>query len=275
MLELVNIDFGYNKKKLFEKLNLSLGKGHIYGLLGKNGAGKTTLLKNMVGLTFPKKGYSHLNGMDTSERTPEVLQKIFFLSEDIYVPPLTASQFMQKTAGFYPCFNEEEYYRNLAIFDVEVDLRMDKLSYGQQKKAMIAFALATNTALLVMDEPTNGLDIPSKIQFRKIIASSLTEERIIIISTHQVRDLENLIDALIVIHDKEIVLNSTIEEISERISFEVIQDDDGLDVLYQEESLKGQNAILVNSGYSTGKVDLELLFNAITSDTNRLLEILK
>ena len=274
MLELINVDFGYNKKMLFENLNLSLGNGHIYGLLGKNGAGKTTLLKNMVGLAFPKKGSSTLNGMTTSARTPKVLQEIFFLAEEIYVPPLTAVQFLRKTAAFYPKFNEEEYYRNLKIFDVEIDMRMDKLSYGQQKKAMIAFALATNTVLLVMDEPTNGLDIPSKVQFRKIIASSLTEERIIIISTHQVRDLDNLIDAVIVIHNKEIVLSAKVEEISEKITFALIEEEDGLDVLYQEESMKGQYAIFVNSGDSSGKVDLELLFNAITSDTNRLLEIL-
>ncbi len=275
MLKLTHVDFGYNKKMLFENLNLSLENGHIYGLLGKNGAGKTTLLKNMVGLAFPKRGSSTLSGISTSERLPEVLQNIFFLAEEFDVPPITASQFFQKTAGFYPKFNEEEYYHNLKIFDVEKDLRMDKLSYGQQKKAMIAFALATNTVLLVMDEPTNGLDIPSKVQFRKIMASSLTEERIIIISTHQVRDLENLIDAVIVIHKREIALSAKAEEISEKISFALIQGEDGLDVLYQEESLRGQNAILVNSGNTSGKIDLELLFNAITSDTKRLLEILK
>ena len=275
MLKLTNVDFGYNRKMLFENLSLSLGSGHIYGLLGKNGAGKTTLLKNMVGLAFPRKGASTLNGMSTSERTPQVLQRIFFLAEEIYVPPLTASQFLEKTAGFYPKFNEEEYYRNLKIFDVEINVRMDKLSYGQQKKAMIAFALATNTVLLVMDEPTNGLDIPSKVQFRKIIASSLTEERIIIISTHQIRDLDNLIDAVIVIHNQEIALSAKVEEISEKISFALIQEEEGLDILYQEESLRGQNAILVNPGKTAGKVDLELLFNAITSDTNGLLEILK
>jgi ABC-2 type transport system ATP-binding protein len=274
MLELANIDFGYDNKKLFENLNLSLENGHIYGLLGKNGAGKTTLLKNMVGLAFPKKGSSMLNGMVTSGRTPEVLQKIFFLAEEIHVPPVSASQFLKRTAAFYPDFDEEEYYHNLEIFDVEPDIRMDRLSYGQQKKAMIAFALATNTVLLVMDEPTNGLDIPSKVQFRKILASSLTGERIIIISTHQVRDLENLIDAVIVLHDKKVALSAKVDEISEKVKFAVIQDEPGHDVLYQEECLRGQNAILVNSGDADGKVDLELLFNALTSDTPRLSQIL-
>ncbi|MES3016591.1 MAG: ABC transporter ATP-binding protein [Bacteroidota bacterium] len=275
MLRLSNINFGYSKKLLFENLSLSLGNGHIYGLLGKNGAGKTTLLKNMVGLAFPQKGTSSLNGMTTSDRTPEVLQQIYFLAEEIDVPPVTAAQFLRKTAGFYPQFNQEEYYRNLKIFDVETDVRMDKLSYGQQKKAMIAFALATNTALLVMDEPTNALDIPSKVQFRKIIASSLTEDRIIVISTHQVRDLDNLIDAVIVIHNREIALSAKVDELSEKISFGLIPDTDGMDVIYQEESLGGINAIIANSGEGTGKVNLELLFNAITTDTNRLLEILK
>lgn len=276
MLELKNVDFGYNNKMLFENLNLSLDNGHIYGLLGKNGAGKTTLLKNMVGLAFPKKGSSRLNGISTSQRVPKVLEMIFFLSEEIYVPPLTATEFLQKTACFYPKFSEEEYYRNLKIFDVVIDVKMDKLSYGQQKKAMIAFALASNTALLVMDEPTNGLDIPSKVQFRKIIASSLTKKRIIIISTHQVRDLENLIDAVIVLHDREIVLNAEVEKIGEKILFALIdEDEDDPNVLYKEENLKGQYAILVNSEQSSSKMDLELLFNAITSDTKRLLEILK
>lgn len=275
MLELKNVDFGYNKKMLFENLNLSLENGHIYGLLGKNGAGKTTLLKNMVGLAFPKKGTSTLNGISTSERLPWVLQNIFFLAEEFDVPPITAFQFFRKTAGFYPKFNEEEYHSNLKVFDIDQDLRMDKLSYGQQKKAMIAFALATNTDLLVMDEPTNGLDIPSKVQFRKIMASSLTEERIIIISTHQVRDLDNLIDAVIVIHDKEIALSKKVEEICEKISFEVIREDSGFDVIYQEECLRGQNAILVNTGKTSAKVDLELLFNAVTSNAHRLLDILK
>ncbi len=275
MLKLSNIDFGYSKKLLFENLSLSLGNGHIYGLLGKNGAGKTTLLKNIVGLAFPQKGTSSLNGMTTSDRTPEVLQQIYFLAEEIDVPPVTATQFLRKTAGFYPQFNEEEYYRNLKIFDVETDVRMDKLSYGQQKKAMIAFALATNTVLLVMDEPTNALDIPSKVQFRKIIASSLTEDRIIVISTHQVRDLDNLIDAVIIIHNREIALSAKVDELSEKISFGLIPDTEGMDVIYQEESLGGINAIIANSGEGTGKVNLELLFNAITTDTNRLLEILK
>ncbi len=275
MLQLSNVDFGYNKELLFSKLNLSLVNGHIYGLLGKNGAGKTTLLKNMVGLAFPRKGSSSLNGKSTSDRTPEVLQNISFIAEEIYVPPLTARGFLKKTSVFYPNFSAEEFYRNLEVFDVEPDVRMDKLSYGQQKKVMITFALATNTDLLVMDEPTNGLDIPSKVQFRKIIASSLTEERIIIISTHQVRDLDNLIDSVIVLHDREIALSSEVDAIGEKVSFGVIGQDNDLDVLYQEESLRGQNAIVVNSGETSGKVDLELLFNAITSNTHRLLEILK
>ncbi|MGV3686463.1 MAG: ATP-binding cassette domain-containing protein [Daejeonella sp.] len=275
MLELANVDFGYNKELLFSKLNLSLANGHIYGLLGKNGAGKTTLLKNIVGLAYPRNGFSKLNGKITSDRTPEVLQNISFIAEEIYVPPLTARQFLKKTAGFYPNFNTEEFFRNLEIFDVEPDVRMDRLSYGQQKKIMITFALATNTDLLVMDEPTNGLDIPSKVQFRKIIASSLTENRIIIISTHQVRDLDNLIDAVIILHEREIVLSSKVDQIGERVSFGVIHAEDELDVLYQEEGINGQHAIVVNPGRDYGNVDLELLFNAITNNTPALLEILK
>jgi ABC-2 type transport system ATP-binding protein len=140
---------------------------------------------------------------------------------------------------------------------------------------MIAFGLATNTNLLVMDEPTNGLDIPSKTQFRKLIASVLTENRCIIISTHQVRDLDSLIDTILILHDREIVVNSSIEEITEKITFGVFNDTNSLQVLYEEDGLRGKNAIIKNTTGKFSKIDLELFFNAVTTGNNSLVKTLK
>lgn len=276
MMQIENLSFGYRKKALlFEGLNLSLNKGHIYGLLGKNGAGKSTLLKNMTGLAFPQKGSCLYNGINVSGRPVSVLEDIYFIAEELYVPSLTPVQFVANTAGFYPKFSQSDFYHYLKMLEVDMDGQMDKQSFGQQKKAMIAFGLATNTHLLIMDEPTNGLDIPSKVQFRKLIASVLTDDRCMVISTHQVRDLDSLIDTLLVLNDREIVVNLPMEEVVDKLIFGLYPDTEGLPVVYEEESIRGKNAILRNTAGKFSKVDLELLFNGIIAGNKTLLEILK
>jgi len=276
MLKINNLSFSYpHKPLLFEDLNLGLEDGHIYGLLGKNGAGKSTLLKNMTGLAFPATGNCLFNGLDVSGRPVQVLEDIFFIAEDLFVPSLTPAQFLGSTAGFYPNFNQDSFYDYLKTLDVDPHGQMNRQSYGQQKKAMIAFGLASNTSLLIMDEPTNGLDIPSKVQFRKLIASVQTESRCIVISTHQVRDLNSLIDTLLVLHEREIVVNRSMDEIAERLSFEIYADTVGLPILYEEENIQGKNVILRNTAGEYSKVDMELLFNAIISGNKAILKILK
>jgi ABC-2 type transport system ATP-binding protein len=275
MIELRKLNFGYPQKPLlFKDLDLTLNSGHIYGLLGRNGAGKSTLLKNMTGLAKPQNGGCFFLGRNVAGRPVSVMEEIYFIPEEIYVPSLTPAQFVANTAVFYPKFNKADYYRYLKALDVDLDSVMDKLSFGQQKKAMIAFGLATNTSLLIMDEPTNGLDIPSKVQFRKLIASVLTDERCMVISTHQVRDLDSLIDTLLVLHDREIVINMPVEEITEKITFGFFNDTAGLQVLYEEENMRGKNAIIKNNTGKFSKMDLELFFNAVTAGGKNIIETL-
>lgn len=275
MLEIKNLSFGYRRKSLILKgINLSLQDGHIYGLLGKNGAGKSTLLKNMVGLADPVQGACMFNGNKVAGRPVPVLEDIFFIAEELFVPALTPVRFVANTASFYPKFNQDDFYQYLKVLDVDLNGLMNKQSYGQQKKAMIAFGLATNTNLLVMDEPTNGLDIPSKMQFRKLIASVQTENRCIIISTHQVRDLDSLIDTLLVLHNGEIIVNKSLDQVVEKLHFGTYTNTEGLAVLYEEESIRGKHAILKNTNDEFSKPDLELLFNGIIGNHPSLLEIL-
>jgi len=276
MIEVSNLTFGYSKKAvLFKNLNLTLEAGHIYGLLGKNGAGKSTLLKNLAGLVYPQEGSCVMNGYNASKRLPAFLQELFFIPEEMYMPALTAYQFMESTGHFYPRFDAEQFQKMLAQFEVPLNKQLSKLSFGQQKKAMISFGLATNTSFLIMDEPTNGLDIPSKVQFRKIIVNSLTEDRCMIISTHQVRDLDSLIDTLVVLHEQEIVLNSPLDVIAEKIQFTTAAQANTEQILYREENMIGANTISVNTDQKFGKVDMEILFNAITSGHKSIIDILK
>ena len=276
MVKIENVYFAYRKNKpLFTGLNLSLEAGHIYGLLGRNGSGKSTLLKNIGGLAFPQCGHCYINGVDSTKRKVSTLEQIYFLPEEVYVPSLTAGQFLRSTAGFYPKFNRDNFYHYLKILDVDDTLVMSNMSYGEQKKVMIAFGLATQTNLLIMDEPTNGLDIPSKTQFRKLMASLVNDERCIIISTHQVRDLDSLIDFLLILDNRKIVVESPMDRIAEKLGFVTMQNTRDIKVLYEEKSMMGNHAIIDNPQGKYSKIDLELLFNGVTSGSAPLLETLK
>ena len=266
MIEIQNLSFGYKKRKLlYKNLNLKLESGSIYGLLGKNGAGKSTLLKNFIGLLFTKGGSISVNGFEPKKRWPSFLETIYFIPEEVYVPALTVEAYKNLFSPFYPSFNEKQFYAYLDQLDVKDKGKLNSLSFGQQKKFIIAFALACNTKVLLLDEPTNGLDIPSKIRFRKLIASVFTDDKLIFISTHQIRDLDNLIDRVIIVDNGELLLNASVGDISEKLCFKTVSELTRLDeILYSEESLKGFSIVTKNINAEDSKVNLEHLFNAIT-----------
>src|SRR6266496_1111882 len=268
MIQVQNLSFGYKRKKLlYKNLNLTLETGSIYGLLGKNGAGKSTLLKNFIGLLFPKGGSISINGYTPKKRWPSFLETIYFIPEEVYVPALTMDGYKNLFSGFYPSFDEEQFYSYLEQLNVKDKGKLNTLSFGQQKKFIIAFALACNTKVLLLDEPTNGLDIPSKIKFRKLISSVFANDRIIFISTHQIRDLDNLIDSVIIVDNGELLLHASIYEIGDKLCSKTVKDlpANGR-ILYVEDSLKGQSIVIENIEKEDSKINLEHLFNAVTEN---------
>lgn len=275
MIQLTDLTFGYPRRPvLFEELNLQLEAGHIYGLLGKNGVGKTTLLKNMVGLCYPVSGQATVNGMDVAKRNPDLLSQVFFLPEEPFVPDMTAAAFVKITAPFYPAFDGELFRQYLADFEIPSAGHLAKLSLGQQKKFMVAFGLACRTALLVMDEPTNGLDIPSKVQFRKVLTAVVDDDRCIVLSTHQVRDLDNLIDSVIILHGGSVKLQLSLDQLTDQVRFGKVSGVTETSLLYCEESFDGIHAIVPNPEGIASKPDLELLFRAVVGNSTTLLEFL-
>lgn len=268
MIEINKLSFGYSRKKLlYRDLQLTLQAGNIYGLLGRNGAGKSTLLKNIIGLLYPVEGSIRVNGYTPGKRLPKFLESIYFIPEEVLVPSLTIDRYVSLFSPFYPLFNREHLDTYLGMLEVDTDDKLGTLSFGQQKKFIIAFALACNTRILLMDEPTNGLDIPSKKRFRKLIASVMHEDRMIFISTHQVKDLENLIDQVIIVDNGQLLLNATLGEISERLSFKTLEQiPPNLQVLYEEDALKGKSIVVENTLREDTRINLEHLFNAITEN---------
>lgn len=269
MVELNDIGFSYNKKRpLFTDLNLQLTRGYIYGLLGKNGAGKTSLLKHISGLLYPHEGECLVFGYKARGRDPRALEDIYIIPEEFELPSASIDRYVKSNAPFYPKFSREQLDHYLAEFELLKDEKLSSMSHGQKKKFLIAFGLATNTRLLILDEPTNGLDIPSKSQFRKIMASVLDEDKLIIISTHQVRDLENLIDVVLVLDSGQIIFNHSIADISQKLRF--VQDTRGFapDEILYEESIGSRTAgIVKNSTETESRVDMEILFNGIVKNS--------
>ena len=278
MIQLQNVEFGYDKnRKLFDGVTWHLEPGHLYGLLGCNGAGKTTLLKIMTGLLFPQNGEALLGGQPSCNRTAEQLKDIYFLQEEIHVPHLKIKQFEEAFAPFYPNFNHEQFTEYLREFEMDNMLGfIDKFSHGQKKKVMLAFSLATNVPLLIMDEPTNGLDIPSKSTFRKIMAAYAGEQKTVVISTHQVRDLHTLIDAVSILDNGRMILNASTDVITDKLLFDIDNEksQDGK-VFYTEETPRGIYQVKENLNHVDSPLDLELLFNAAVLNKNEFTELFK
>jgi len=263
MVKINEVSFGYRKQKpVLNRISLDIQTGIIYGLLGKNGEGKTTLLKLMSGLLFPDKGSCRVRNEEPARRKANFLQQIFLLPEDMMLPDVTTLQYIHMYAPFYPTFRKDILKACAEAFEIDLSGALRKMSFGQKKMVAITLALAAHTPLLLMDEPTNGLDIPSKSIFRKLLASFMSEEQSVIISTHQVRDLESLIDAVILLDDKEIVLNRSIDEISDKLNFGPVTATET--VLYAESAPTGRIGVTSNPTGEKGVVSLELLFNAAT-----------
>ncbi len=276
MIDIQNLHFAYKKKKVFTGLNLSLQPGHIYGLLGKNGTGKSTLLRNIAGLLFPNQGTLKVLNYTPGLRHPAFLQELFMVPEEFYLPNVSIEKFVDCNAPFYPKFNHQQFKKYLEEFEIPIGNKLQQMSYGQKKKALISFGLACNTSLLLMDEPTNGLDIMSKSQFRKVIAGAIDDDKCIIICTHQVKDMESLIDRITVIDEGKILFDQTADRITSKLSFKISFDSEEIkQALYKEESLKGSAIITTNAEDEEGKLDLEMLYKAIVLNGDAIRSVFK
>ena len=266
MIEVKNISFKYAGQKdlVFDDFSLELKQDNIYGLLGKNGTGKSTLLYLISGLLRPKKGTVRFDGIETKLRKPETLSEIFIVPEEFDLPAMSLDEYVKINRPFYPLFSTKVLEDCLKDFELSSDLKLNALSMGQKKKVFMAFALATGTKVMLMDEPTNGLDIPSKSQFRKVVARYMSGDRTLIISTHQVHDVESLLDHILILSQQKLLLDAHVAEIQEKYTFEYRTPDDMVDALYAEPSLQG-NAVIAprKEGSAETQVNLELLFNAV------------
>lgn len=269
MIKVKNLTYAYSRKKwpVLRDVSLEIQPGKVYGLLGKNGVGKSTLLYLMAGLLTPMNGVVTMDGNDVRRRLPSTLADIFLIPDEVVLPSMKLEEFVRLNAPLYPRFSEEDMARNLEIFDMERDVNLGELSMGQKKKVYMSFALACNTSILLMDEPTNGLDIPGKEAFRRFVAGSMNDDRAIVISTHQVRDLEQLLDHIVILDDAKVILDRSIPEIAEKLKFTLTDSPEVIkSALLAVPAVGGVKVVIQNEDGEETEPDVEMLFNLVVSN---------
>ena len=262
MIKINDLKFSYNSVPVLTGITTDLEEGKIYGLLGENGVGKTTLLTLLCGLKKVEAGYIETDGIDPYKRLPETLQNQYYLPDEVAPVNMKAISYAESAGKFWPRFDFDKFLKLMELFENDPLKNMAKMSAGQLKKTYIAFALACNTKYLFMDEPTNGLDIPSKTSFRSAISKYTSEYTTVVISTHQVRDLENIIDPIIILDRRDVLLNASEYEITSKLFF-----DYGNTLnpgsLFTEQIPGGFIQVYENKTGEESKINVEALFNTV------------
>lgn len=262
MIEIKDLAFRYGKTPILKSITTTLEEGRIYGLLGENGVGKTTLLTLLCGLKKVCSGSITTDGENPFDRTPTLLQNQFYLPDEVLPVTMKAECFAKERGAFWPDYDHSKFLEIMKEFENDPAKKMNQMSAGQLKKTYISLALACGCKYIFMDEPTNGLDIPSKTQFRSAIMKYTSDDSTIVISTHQVRDLENIIDPIIILDRQDVLLNASVEEITSKLYF-----DYGTQLhpesLYSEQLPGGFIQVYPNTTGEDSKINVEALFNAV------------
>ena len=270
MIEIKNLNFAYKHAPVFSDISLTFEKGSIYGLLGENGVGKTTMLKLICGLLRQQTGICTVDGADSYKRLPSLLEDIIFLPDEVRLPSdATPQRYISELGRFYKNYSYGMFLDLMTGLDVDPARKFREMSYGQMKKSLLCCALSLGTSYILLDEPTNGLDIPSKSDFRRILSKRADENTCIIVSTHQVKDVENLIDPIIIITNNDVLLNASVEEISKRLYFEYGASKND-DALYSEMLPGGFMNVLPNTTGEESLINIEGLFNAVQRNAQRV-----
>ena len=264
MIEVKDLSFSYSREKVLDNISTVFTPGKIYGLLGANGVGKSTMFKLLCGLLTTKQGTIEIDGCSPAGRKPGFLSKIYYVSEDFEGLDMSIRNYADGVSQFYPNYDDALFKRLLSEFAIDADRKFTSLSLGQRKRAILALSLSLKTDYLFLDEPTNGLDIPSKAEFRKMVAAAMDKHRTIIISTHQVRDVENLLDHIMILDKRAVLLDKSVSDIQKEYLFEISAVAPA-DALYVEPGLGGCCSISKNTTWGESRINIELLFNYINS----------
>jgi ABC-2 type transport system ATP-binding protein len=270
MINLNNLGFKYGKKStVFSGLSLSIPQGRSVGVLGANGVGKTTLIKLIAGLVSQTDGDLSVLGFTPRDRETDFYKNLYVVPEESELPPMKAAHYVDQFSVFYPQFDHQRFHDLAGHFKTDVQKKLNEMSLGQKKKFIIAFAMSTGCQLVLMDEPTNGLDIPAKAQFRDIVVKHQSDEQTFLICTHQVRDLDSIIDSVVMMNDQHAHWFD-LSQLPDKIS-QVNTVTNPEAVLYSETRMGTELAIIEGGLPQATDIDLEMLFNTFHTNYEGLI----
>lgn len=268
-IDIQRLCFNYPKQELLTDFTLRLAPGQIHCIIGKKNEGKTSLMKLISGQLFPSSGKLEVTHLLPGKRSVEVLQNIFYLPEEIVLPPVSMETFESIYAPFYPKYNADNFYKYLNDFTIDNHIdSLDTLPEGEKRKFLIAFAIATHTHVLLLDEPTKGMDSAGIQTTGRLLKREINRKKCILIGTERAVDMDEIGENFFLLKNHRITFNQQLIALQEKLFFGTSAnkpDTEGL--LYYEETRKNFSFMRKREDTdSVTGINCELLFNALADD---------
>lgn len=206
MIQIESVSKSFREKTVLKDVSLTLDEGRIYGLVGINGAGKSTLMRILAGIYRPDSGQVRIDGVDVLSHPEEAKRSFFFLNDNPESPhSWKAGDFLSFYSCFYPEFDEREFERIVGILELDVRKRIHAFSKGMKRQLFLALAFASRSRILLLDEAFDGLDPLARLKLKKLLIERLSEGITCLISSHSLRELEDIADGFGLLKGGELV----------------------------------------------------------------------
>lgn len=211
MIDIINLSKKYGKVQALDDVSFQIKEGKIIGIFGINGVGKSTILKSIAGVIKPDKGKILIDGEEINHKS---YNKIAFIPDvDTYFPHLTIKESLEFMKEFYINWDEEKAYNMLKIFNLTDDQMISNLSKGNRARVKIILGFAQNAKYILLDEPFSGIDIFKREEFIKAMVEYISPNQSIIITTHEIAEIEEIVEEVIILHDGKVAFNFNVEEV--------------------------------------------------------------
>ncbi|MCO4746350.1 MAG: ABC transporter ATP-binding protein [Proteobacteria bacterium] len=214
VLHTEGIQFAYGRRSVLRGVELKVERGQVYGFLGRNGAGKTTTLQILLGILIPNSGIIHFAGRSVGRTTPGMKQRIGYVSQhQHFYEWMSCHRLGRFVAGFYPSWDQASFNKRLHDLKIEPKQKVGTLSGGSKMKLAMALALATQPEILILDEPTAGVDPIARREILDMMRTAAQDEnRTVLFSTHNIYEVGQIADVVGVLHEGELVYQGAVGE---------------------------------------------------------------
>jgi ABC-2 type transport system ATP-binding protein len=218
VLSTEGLEVRYGKREVLTNVSLGVPGGSVFALLGRNGAGKSSLVRCALGMQKPRRGVARLFGEDAWRSRRGAMERVGVVPEEPDAPPeMTASEIVDFCGSFYPVWNRKSAFGRLTRFDVPLHQPFGRLSKGQKGAVMLAVALASEPELLVLDDPTLGLDaVARRALYDELIGELADRGTTVFVTTHDLAGIETIADHVAILHGARLVLNEPVESLRAR-----------------------------------------------------------